>query len=398
MIPGRAGLRRVGALGALGLVVALLAWGLRAPPQRVEIGEVTRGPLVVTVDEEGTTRVRHRYQIAAPVSGRLLRSELDEGDTVAEGDVALRIVPAPLDPRALQQARATRDAARDAKHQAEARAAQARAQRAQAERERERAERLAQAGTLSAQAREAAALELASRVQEQEAAEFAAGAAGHELEVAEAALLAAGGGTGRTPPSRLEVRSPVAGRVLRVLEESERVVAAGTPVLEIGDPDDLEVVVDLLSADAVRVVPGAEVRLEEWGGPDPLRGRVRRVEPSGFTKLSALGVEEQRVNVIVDLSDRPPAGLVLGDGYRLEARIVVYGAADVLRVPSSALFRRGPGWQVFAVEGGRARLRSVEIGERSPTEAEVKRGLAPGERVVLYPSDRIEDGVRVEPL
>jgi len=176
------------------------------------------------------------------------------------------------------------------------------------------------------------------------------------------------------------------------------VVAVGTPLLEIGDPGDLEVVVDLLSTDAVRVAPGAAVALEDWGGRAPLGGRVRRVEPSGFTKISALGVEEQRVNVIVDLVERPPEGFVLGDGYRLEARIVVWQADDALQVPSSALFRRDGVWHVFRVEGGRARLRGVEVGERSASDAEVKAGLEAGDEVVLYPSDRVEEGVRVEPL
>jgi len=398
MTQTRVVLRRGAVFAGVAAAALGVLWLLRAPAQRVEIGQATRGPLVVTVDEEGTTRVRQRYGVAAPVSGRLLRLALDEGDAVAEGDVVVRLDPAPLDARTLQQARARRDAAADAERQAAARVAQVHALRAQAVRERERARRLAAAGTLSAQAREAAELELTSRSRELEAADFAARSAAHEAEVAEAALLAAGGETGSGRPTVLEVRAPSSGRVLRVFEESERVVAVGTPLLEIGDPGDLEVVVDLLSTDAVRVAPGAAVALEDWGGRAPLGGRVRRVEPSGFTKISALGVEEQRVNVIVDLVERPPEGFVLGDGYRLEARIVVWQTDDALQVPSSALFRRDGVWHVFRVEGGRARLRGVEVGERSASDAEVKAGLEAGDEVVLYPSDRVEEGVRVEPL
>jgi len=391
-------LRRAAALAGVALAALGVLWLLRAPPQRVEIGQATRGPLVVTVDEEGTTRVRQRYGVAAPISGRLVRIALDEGDVVAAGDVVVRIDPAPLDTRALEQARARRDSTRDVERLAIARVVQARAARAQAEREQARALRLAAEGTLSARDREAAELDLTSRSQELVAAEFAARAAAHEAEGAQAALLAAGGESGNGVPSLLDLHAPVSGRVLRVFEESERVVAVGTPLLEIGDPADLEIVVDLLSTDAVRVAPGAAVSLEDWGGHVPLRGRVQRIEPSGFTKISALGVEEQRVNVIVDFVERPPDGYVLGDGYRLEARIVVFEADDVLRMPASALFRRAGRWHVFRVEEGRARLRSVEVGERSASEAEVKAGLEPEDALVLYPSDRVEEGVRIEPL
>ena len=193
----------------------------------------------------------------------------------------------------------------------------------------------------------------------------------------------------------IDVRSPVAGHVLRVHEESERIVAAGTPLLEVGDPGDIEVVVDVLSADAVRIRPGAPVAIEDWGGEQPLEARVRLVEPSGFTKVSALGVEEQRVNVVADFVDGPGA---LGDGYRVEARVVVWEAPDVVRVPGSALFRRGDAWHVFVVERGTARLRRVEVGHRGSFEAELLAGLEPGERVVLHPSDRVQDGVRVREL
>jgi HlyD family secretion protein len=383
------------ALGALGGLV----WLLRAEPVRVEVGAVDRGPLEGTVDEEGRTRVRHRYVIAAPVSGGLERIVLDEGDPVAPGDVVARVSPAPLDPRATAQAQARLEAAIALQGGARARIAQAKAALAQAERELRRARTLAAAGTVSDQVLEQAELAHTSRSEDLHAAREAEDAAAHEVQAARAALLAAGGGApeagGRGRDAFVEVRSPASGHVLRVFEESQRVVAVGTPLLEVGDPADLEIVVDVLSADAVRVPPGAEMRIEAWGGEGPLRARVRRVEPSGFTKLSALGVEEQRVNVIGDFVDAPGS---LGDGYRVEARIVVWRGDDVVRVPTSALFRRGEDWHVFRVEDARARLCAVEIGERGRDAAQVLAGIEPGSAVVLHPTDRVADGVRVEPF
>jgi HlyD family secretion protein len=374
----------------------LLAWMLRPAAVRVELGAVDRGPLEVIVAEEGRTRVRQRYGIAAPVSGRLERIALDEGDAVAAGEVVARVSPAPLDPRTGAQARARLEAAIAGQREAAARVAQSEAALAQSERELQRARSLASAGTLADQGLEVAELARTSRAQERDAALEAADASAHEVEAAQAALLGAGGGPDAGGSgTAIEVRAPAAGRVLRVFEESARVVAVGTPLLEVGDPADLEIVVDVLSADAVRVRPGAEVRLEAWGGEHPLRARVRLVEPSGFTKLSALGVEEQRVNVIADFVDPPGA---LGDGYRLEARIVTWRGDDLLRAPASALFRRGEAWHVFAAEDGRARLRPVEVGHRGVEAVEVLGGLEAGTLVVLHPTDRVADGVRIEPF
>jgi HlyD family secretion protein len=373
-----------------------LLWLLRPAPLRVELGPVERGPLEVTVDEEGQTRVRLRFVVAAPVSGHLQRIELDEGDAVEAGAVVARVDPAPLDPRTTAQAQAHLEAAIAARGVTEARVVQARAALTQAERELHRARTLAKAGTISDQEREQAELERTSRAQEFDAARQAADAAAHDVEAARAALLAAGGQTesgSDAPP--VELRAPASGRVLRVFEESERVVAVGTPLLEIGDPEKLEIVVDVLSADAVRIEPGAEMRLEAWGGERTLRARVRLVEPSGFTKISALGVEEQRVNVIGDFVDVPGA---LGDGYRLEARIVVWRGEDVLRAPASALFRSGGRWSVFAAEDGRARLRPVEVGERAADAVELLGGLEAGSQVILHPTDRVADGVRIQPF
>jgi HlyD family secretion protein len=392
--------RRRTLLLAAGLALALVPWWLlRPPPVAVELGEVTRGPLELTVDEEGETRVRQRFVVAAPATGRLLRIGLDEGDAVEVGEIVARIVPAPLDPRDRTAAEARLEAAEADQHAAAARAALAAAALAQAQRDLERSERLREAGARSDEELERARLARTRAQRELEAARFAAVAADHAVEAARAVLMsartprpAAGGEDCLTPGNCIEVRAPIAGRVLRVQEESERIVPAGTPLVEVGDPAAIEIVVDVLSADAVRIEPGADLWVEDWGGDTPLRATVRRVEPAGFTKISALGVEEQRVNVIADFEE-PPDGL--GDGYRIEARIVVWRAADVLRVPSSALFRRGEGWAVFRAEGGVARRREVEVGVRGPFAAEVKAGLAEGERVVLHPSDRLADGVRV---
>lgn len=386
-------------------VVGLLVWLFRPTPVLVDVGRVERGTLLVTVDEEAETRVRERFAVAAPVTGRLERIALDEGDAVERGTVVARVHPIPLDPRALAEAQARLEAAVAMEREAEARVHRARAALEQARRSARRARELAAAGALSDEARERAELEALTGAEELEAAEFAARAARFESRAARAALMAAGEPVspadglvrpcGDRDSNCLELRSPVKGRVLRVLEESERIVAAGLPVIELGDPAEIEIVVDVLSTDAVKVKAGAPVLIENWGGDEVLRGRVRLVEPSGFTKVSALGVEEQRVNVIVDLPERPES---LGDGYRLDARIVVWEGADVLKVPAGALFRYGEAWSVFVVEAGRARRREVEIGQRSAREAELKSGLREGDLVILHPSDQVEDGVRIERL
>jgi HlyD family secretion protein len=317
--------------------------------------------------------------------------------------VVARIAPAPLDPRDLAGAQARLEAAEATQHAADARVRRAGAALEQARRDARRAEQLHRAGTLATDAREQAKLAETSAVQELDAARFAAEAADHEVEAARAVLLASSAPVAPPPASGdalpcagagpcLEVRTPSAGHVLRVFEESERIVAAGTPLLEVGDPASLEIVVDILSADAVRVQPGARFLIEDWGGPGTLEARVRRVEPSAFTKISALGVEEQRVNVIADLVAPEPR---LGDRYRVEARIVVWEGANVVKVPASALFRSSEGWSVFVVDAGVARRREVQIGHQGDFDAEVTKGLAPGETVILHPSDRIGDGTRV---
>lgn len=382
--------RSLAALATLALVAAI-AIALRPAPVPVELGSVARGDLRVTVEEEGKTRTRDRFVVSTPATGRLLRVRLEEGDAVREGDVVARLEPLPLDERARAEARARLKAAEAAHRAAEARVRQTSTSLEQARRNHERADKLAGEGLRSPEEREQAELAEASLARELDAAKFSARAATFEAEVARATLEA--DLPGRPAGNVISLKSPVNGRVLRVLQESERSILAGSPVLEVGDPSNLEIVIDLLSTDAVRVKPGAAMTLDGGEGRI-LRARVRTVEPSAFTKISALGVEEQRVNVIGDLEEPPGR---LGDAYRVEASITLWEGKGVLKVPASALFRRGSGWSVFVKEGGRARLRSVEVGQRNPAQAQVLGGLKDGETVVLHPSDRIEDGVRVRP-
>jgi HlyD family secretion protein len=317
---------------------------------------------------------------------------LRAGDSVRSGELVAFLEPAPLDTRLRRQAAAAVDAAEDARHAADATAAAAEAALQQAVLGRLRAESLAVQGHISPAQREDAELLEATRRRETEAARARAEAAAHEVERARAALLAASESSSPRQ-GRTALYAPVAGRVLRILEESERVVPAGTALLELGDPTRLEVVADLLSTDAVKVKPGDTVLVEQWGGGQPLRARVRTIEPSGFTKISALGVEEQRVNVVSDLVDPPGP---LGDRYRVEVRVVLWGAPAVLKVPLSALVRDGDEWSVYVVSGGRARPRRITLGHRGAFEVEVISGLQAGEPLIRYPSELIRDGVRVK--
>jgi HlyD family secretion protein len=428
----------------VGLVlVGLLVMMFRPQPVRVEVASVERGPLTVTVDAEGKTRLRQRYVVSAPVEGRVERISLEAGDTVERGMVVARIDPLPLDAavrsalarlaelqaqrqgvatmrpkqQALLQAEERIRAAQAARREAEARAEQAEAALEQAQRELQRAQRLEAIGAISRETREGLELTAttrqkalkAARLEAQRAlAEVRAAQAAHAvlqaeqrdpdylLEVYDARIASVEAELAklRDEAIRTDIRAPVGGRVMRVLEEHQRVVAAGTPLLELGNLDTLELVIDVLSTDAVAIQAGARVLVEHWGGNRTLTARVRRVEPSAFTKISALGVEEQRVNVIADLPAVPPA---LGDGFRIEARIVVWEAPQVLRVPVSALFRCGQAWCVFVVVAGRAQRRRIVIGHRNDLAAEVKQGLEAGETVIVHPSTQLSDGARVEP-
>jgi HlyD family secretion protein len=371
--------------GAAGLAtVALVVLALRPTPVPVEIGVVARGPLQVTIDEEGRTRVRDRYVVVAPIAGRVARIPLDEGAPVTRGMVVAQVSAAPLDPRSREEAAARLRGAEDAGRAALAAVSEARAALDQASRTRARAESLFARSLLSAEQREITALAETTAARQVEAADFRSQAAAHDVEVARAAQATGGG-------SVLRLLSPVRGRVLRIPEKSERVVAAGTPLLELGDPSRIEIVVDLLSQDAVKVHSGDRMLVEGWGGDRPLEAHVRVVEPSGFTKVSALGVEEQRVNVIADLDESPPQ---LGDGYRIEARVIQW-EGTALKVPASALYQDGAQWRVFLAQGGRARSRAVTVGHRNPDEAEIVAGLVAGDSVIRHPTDKLADGVRI---
>ncbi len=391
---------KIGTLAIAVLVAAGLVVGFMPRAVPVDLAEVTRAPLAVTVEEEGKTRVMERYLVSAPVAGYVRRIGLKAGDAVTAGQMLAVIEPArsvALDPRTRLQAQAQVSAARAALAVAEenARAATAAAQLAQ--QERVRAESLRVSNFLSAQALDTArSAETRARAAEA-AAQHAVRVARFELEMARAAVantvrLQAGGAA-----EALQVRAPVAGRVLKLLHESEGAVAAAQPLLEIGNPDSLEVEVEVLSTHAVKIAPGSRVILDRWGGEQAVQGTVRVVEPSGFTKISALGVEEQRVRVIVSFSSPREAWQPLGDGYRVEARFVLWEGDDVLQLPTSALFRQGEGWAVFAVEGGRARVTPVETGRRAGLSTQILSGLAAGTRVVSHPDDRISDGTRVKP-
>lgn len=379
------------------VVVALLAIWLRPTPVRVDVAKATRGPMRVTVDGEGKTRVRDRYVVGAPVAGRLRRISLRRGDAVEGGQVIAQIDPlplTPLDPRQRAEATARVNSAQDAKREVDRMIERSKAIYDQARRDCERCEILARSGDISRQELERAQTAVTTSFREYEAARSRAESAAHEVEVASAALLAANQSQSQSGArAAVRVHAPTRGKVLRVVEESERVIVAGAPLVELSNPAKLELVIELLSTDAVKVLPGAQVFIEEWGGPEALEARVRLVEPSAFTKISALGIEEQRVNVVADLTG--PSS-VLGDGYRIEGRIVVWQAEDVLQVPVSALFRRGDSWSLFVVENGIARLREVEIGQRTPFQAEIKGGLEEGAEVIVHPSNEITDGTRLE--
>lgn len=383
-------------------VVALaLVWGFWPRPVLIETGEVARRPLQVTVEEEGRTRVKDRYVLYAPVAGYLRRIELDAGDAVALGEpLALLdpLRPTVLDPRARAEAEARVAAARSALARAESAARQAAAEADLANEEFQRREDLLARALISRsefdQARSRARAMDAAR----EAAESSVEVTRHDLAAALAALRHSAAVDSDEPSEIVPVRSPVDGRVLRVIQESAGVVSAGQPLLEVGDPGRLEVEVEVLSRDAVRIEAGGRVLFERWGGGSVLEGRVRTVEPTGFTKISALGVEEQRVLVIADILSPPESWRRLGDGYRVEARFIVWERDDALTVPASALFRRQDGWAAFVVEGGRARLRTVRPGPGSGLLTEVVEGLSTGEVVIVHPDDAVDDGVRVEPF
>ena len=380
-----------------GLLLAIIG-GLWPKPIRVEMSRVTRGPLTVTVLEEGKTRIRHRYVISSPVAGFLRRVDHRAGALIEAKKTILAVIePQPaslLDPRARAETEAEVKAAEALKAQRESQLERVRAELNLATKEKERAFSLKQSGAIAARDWDTAESQVNVLNREVNAAQFALRVAEHQLFRAQAALVEAERPSGEKA-APLEIVAPVDGFILNVHEESARIIAPGQPIMEIGDPRDLEAEIELLSSDAVGVQAGAAVTIEQWGGPQNLRARVSAVEPGGYTKLSALGVEEQRVKVRVDFLDPLPAGSFLGDRYRVEARIVTWHANAVLQVPTGALFRRGNDWMTFRVESGRARLLEVEIGRNNGTAAEVRSGLAEGEIVLIHPPDVVSDRDRV---
>ncbi|WP_431303080.1 efflux RND transporter periplasmic adaptor subunit [Sediminicoccus sp. BL-A-41-H5] len=355
-----------------------------------------RGRFEAVVEEDGRTRVRERYVVSAPVAGRVLRLGVRAGDTLGRGDLVAEILAAPsalLSPRARREAQERVGAAEAMLQQAGVLVERAAAQQAQAEADAARVRALHARGAAPLQQLERADLAERTAARDMLVAERRRHAAEHELDQARAFLASADAPV--DGPERHEVRAPIAARVLRVLQESEAVVASGASLLELGDPTDLEVVVDVLTTEAVRIRPGAPVAIERWGGPAPLEGRVRRVEPGAFTRVSALGVEEQRVWVVVDFVSPGERWAALGDGFRVDARITVEAIEDAVLVPVSALFRRGAGWAAYIVQDGVARERQVEVAGRAARSAMISGGATAGETVVLFPPSTLRDGSRV---
>ena len=370
---------------AAGIVVLFLP-----DPIDVDIAPVTIGPLVVTVDEDGETRAHDRYVVSAPVAGRVSRIELHEGDSVQARQLVAEIWPLPLSARERDEQLARIASAQALSNEAREQVRRAKIEHEQAQRERKRMATLVQDGFVSPQAAEKTILAESTSANALDAARFRATSAAAELRAAKAAQLAIAAKPGSRAAVRLE--SPVSGKVLRIPEKSERVVAAGTPLLILGDANQLEIVIDVLSNEAVNIKPGMPVLIEGWGGGEPLQAKVSVVEPYAFTKVSALGVDEQRVNVIADFVG---SHATLADAYRIEARVVVWRSDNALKAPASALFRKQDGWAAFVLEDGRARLREVTVGRRTAFEVQVLTGLEAGERTIVHPSNDIADGTRL---
>ena len=378
------------------VLVTALALNFRKKPLPVETAQATFAPMEASVLEEGKTRIRNRYVISPPLAGLVRRSSLRAGDAVVLGKTVVAVIdPEPselLSPRSRTQAEARVQSAEAALQQHEADLARAASAAELATRERARAEILARSGAISEQERDTTDLGALMRNREWKAAEFSRDIARYELAQAQAILRS--GPSGSAP---LEITAPANGVVLNVFEENTRNVAPGTPLLEIGDPSELETEIELLSTDAAAVQPGAPVSIERWGGPQPLPARVRLVEPAAFTKTSALGVEEQRVRVLVEFTAALPVSPKLGDRFRVEGRIQTWHSNRVLQVPVGALFRRGTHWKCFTIADGTARLQDVTVGHQNGQTAEILNGLSEGEAVIVHPPDAVREGLRVQP-
>jgi HlyD family secretion protein len=375
-----------------------LVWAFTPRPFPVEAVEVKLGRFEQAIEDDGKTRVRERYVISAPIAGRMERVELDPGDLVKRGQVLAVLhpmVPPLIDARAEGELRERVGAAEAAVARSVTAVERGRASLAKATADLERTQALAARSFVSRAQVERDELTVTINARELDALRFEQHAAQHQLELARAALARSRAGWHSGRGEKLEIRSPVDGAVFRVPQENEAAIATGSALIELADPQALEVVVDVLSSDAVQIQAGARARLHHFGGGRELEGRVRRVEPSAFTKVSALGVEEQRVNVIIDFVSPPAEWRSLGDGYRVDARIVIFAADNALTVPVGSIFRDGAGWAAFVIRDGVARKQPIELTRRSSTEALLTKGLAPGERVILYPAERVQDGTKV---
>lgn len=383
-------------LGGL-LLLSLVGWGLMPKPVIIETGVVARGPLTVRVSEEGKTRVRNRYIVAAPVAGKMRRVPLKPGDEVKAGETLLTAIePAAsplLDPRARAQAEAVVSMHEASRRQAAESLEARRAALKMADADRDRMRAVTRAGTLSESDRDKMEADSSMKGAEVRAAEFSLQVIDYELAQARAALDRP---ASVTAGNLVEVKSPVSGRVLKVMQESEMVVAPGTQILEVGDPADIEIEAEILSRDAVTIKPGDSVEIDQWGGENPLKGRVRRVEPAAFTKVSALGVEEQRVIVLSDLVDIPETAKALGDRYRVEVQVAVWHSDDVLVVPAGALFREGNLWKTYVFRNQTAVLTPIEAGHSDGRSTEILSGVHAGDEVLLHPPDTVKGGTAVK--
>ncbi|MDG2319555.1 MAG: HlyD family efflux transporter periplasmic adaptor subunit [Rhodospirillaceae bacterium] len=395
--------RRTLVIGSIILaIIVLVILSLQQQSIGVDVAQVKRSDLLVTIDDEGQTRLKDVYAVSAPVAGRVRRIDIEAGDPVIASETVLAMFepsdPAMLDVRSRSEAEAIVRAAEAAVGLGNAEQSRAQAQLDFAQAELNRAVPLAERGTISQATLEQRQLSLLTGQAQRAEAVASLRKVRADLETARATLITAQESETVSADSDdlIPVRAPISGRVLRVLQESEGVVATGTVLMELGDPTELEIEVDLLSTDAVRIKPGDRVIIDDWGGDMPLEGRVRLVEPFGYTKVSALGIEEQRVNVIIDFVSPQSDWQSLGHGYRVETRVVVQDRKNVITIPVSALFRSGESWAVFADDDGTAVLKEITLGERNTMEAEVTGGLEVGDAVILHPSDSIEHGVGIE--
>ncbi len=381
------------------VIIALLAWGFWPQPVLVEAVAAMRAPLAVSIEEEGRTRVIDRYIVSAPVDGVACRVQLEVGDPVKKGQVLLGITPLEsqiMDPRSRAQAKARVSAAGSALRAAQEEAQAATAAQEYAATELERLQPLIEEGLIARDAFNRAETEAKTSAAAKRSADFNVDVAGYDLEAARTLLQYSAATASGIPAERVPVRAPIDGRILKVQHECEGAVRTGDPLFEVGDPTALEIEVDVLSADAVKIKPGMQVLFDRWGGEQPLQGRVRNIEPVGFTKISALGVEEQRVLVISDFTSHGEQWQRLGDGYRVEAHFILWQEDDVLQVPASSLFRYKQGWAVFVIDGNRASRREIKVGQRNGLNAQILAGVATGEMVINHPSDAVEDGRSVK--